>query len=87
MSIVFVKYKNGKFEKASWNEVYNIIKGKIEGVPVGKLITDEERIKTYNLLVKSNKALPLKTTEEINEIIKKHFFHFFTIIILKKVYQ
>ena len=53
----------------------NIIKGKIESVPVGKLITDEERIKTYNLLVKSNKALPLKTTEEINEIIKKYFFY------------
>jgi len=53
----------------------NVIKGKIEGVPVGKLITDKERIKTYNLLVKSNKALPLKTTEEINEIIKKHFFY------------
>ena len=53
----------------------NVIKGKIEGVPVGKLITDKERIKTYNLLVKSNKALPLKTTEEINEIIKKYFFY------------
>ena len=26
----------------------NVIKGKIEGVPVGKLITDKERIKTYN---------------------------------------
>jgi len=33
----FVKYKNGKFEKASWNEVYNIIKGKIKNTDSSKI--------------------------------------------------
>ena len=49
----------------------NIINGKIEGVPLEKLVTEKERIRTYNLLVKSNKTVPLKTTEEINDIINK----------------
>ena len=53
----------------------NIINGKIEGVPLEKLVTEKERIRTYNLLVKSNKTVPLKTTEEINDIINKHFFY------------
>ena len=33
----FVKYKNGKFEKASWNEVYNIIKEKIKNTDSSKV--------------------------------------------------
>ena len=33
----FVKYKNGKFDKASWKEVYNIIKEKIKSTESTKI--------------------------------------------------
>jgi len=33
----FIKYKNGKFDKASWKEVYNIIKEKIKSTESAKI--------------------------------------------------
>ena len=53
----------------------NIVKGKIVDIPVERLNTEHERNKAYNLLVKLNKALPLKSEEEIDKIIAKHFFY------------
>ena len=53
----------------------NIVKGKIFDIPVERLNTEHERNKAYNLLVKLNKALPLKSEEEIDKIIAKHFFY------------
>ena len=53
----------------------NIVKGKIVDIPVERLNTEHERNKAYNLLVELNKALPLKSEEEIDKIIAKHFFY------------
>ena len=55
----------------------NIVKGKIVDIPVERLNTEHERNKVYNLLVELNKALPLKSEEEIDKIIAKHFFTLF----------
>lgn len=53
----------------------NIVKGKIVDIPVERLNTEHERNKAYNLLVELNKALPLKSEEEIDKLIAKHFFY------------
>ena len=37
LDIPFIKYKNGKFDKASWKEVYNIVKEKIKSTESTKI--------------------------------------------------
>ena len=53
----------------------NVKNNYIENIPVETLKTDDERIKAYNILVSLGKASPLKTEQDIDKIIKKHFFY------------
>ena len=53
----------------------NVKNNYIENIPVETLKTDYERIKAYNILVSLGKASPLKTEQDIDKIIKRHFFY------------
>ena len=53
----------------------NVKNNYIENIPVETLKTDDERIKAYNILVSLGKASPLKTEQDIDKIIKRHFFY------------
>ena len=53
----------------------NVKNNYIENIPVETLKTDDERIKAYNILVSLGKASPLKTEQDIDKIIQRHFFY------------
>ena len=53
----------------------NVKNNYIENIPVETLKTDDKRIKAYNILVSLGKASPLKTEQDIDKIIKRHFFY------------
>ncbi|MDA9973490.1 urea ABC transporter permease subunit UrtB [Alphaproteobacteria bacterium] len=53
----------------------NVKNNHIENIPVESLKTDDERIKAYNILVSIGKASPLKTEQDIDKIINRHFFY------------
>lgn len=53
----------------------NIKNSSIEGMPVATLNTEEKRIQAYDLLVKKEKATPLKSSKDLNEIINNHYFY------------
>ena len=53
----------------------NIKNSSIEGMPVATLNTEEKRIEAYDLLVKKGKATPLKSPNDLNEIINSHYFY------------
>ena len=53
----------------------NVKNNYIENIHVKTLKTDDERIKAYNILVSLGKASPLKTEQDIDKIIKRHFFY------------
>ncbi|MDA8687580.1 urea ABC transporter permease subunit UrtB [bacterium] len=53
----------------------NIKNSSIEGMPVVTLNTEEKRIEAYDLLVKKGKATPLKSPNDLNEIINSHYFY------------
>ena len=53
----------------------NVKNNYIENIPVETLKTDDKRIKAYNILVSIGKASPLKTEQDIDKIINRHFFY------------